>query len=81
MTAVFDALSRILVAYEDCFEFEDYQILWSFIQAVHDLQHEEGSHRIDSFIEQRIYQKERFRKWMNPFLAEDLLKEVKTRKR
>ena len=77
MTSVFDALARILAAYEECFNFEDYQILSSAIQAMHDLQHAEGTHRIDSFIEKQIMCRERFHKWMSPLSANELAKEIK----
>ena len=81
MTSVFDALARIVEAYKECFEFKDYMILSEFVQAVHNLQHEEGTHRIDGYIQNYIVPKERFRRWMNPFSAEKLAEKLKGKRR
>jgi len=77
MTSVFDGLARIIEAYRDCFNEKDYMILSEFVQAVHNLQHQEGTHRIDSYILKYIVPKERFHKWMSPFLAEKLAEELR----
>jgi len=54
MTTTFDALQKLIREYRDKLSEEDYRILYLFIDAVHDLQHGENSHRIDGWIEQRI---------------------------
>ena len=76
MTSVFDGLARIIEAYKKCLNFEDYLILSEFVQAVHDLQHQEGTHRIDLYVLKRIIPQERFQKWCDPFSAEKLVKEL-----
>lgn len=54
MTTTFDALNRLIQKYRDTMSSEDYHILHRFIETIHDLQHSENSHRIDSLIEHRI---------------------------
>ena len=79
MTTTFDALQRILNKYKEVMELHDYKILQRTISTIHDLQHAENSHRIDSLIEQGIIYKKEFQEWRN---GRDLslskkLKEVK----
>ena len=81
MTSVFDGLARIIQAYRKCFKLKDYSILYDFIQAVHNLQHQEGTHRIDNYIFNYIVPKERFGKWMNPFSAEKLAEEIEVERK
>jgi hypothetical protein len=54
MTTTFDALQRLIQKYRDVMVFEDYEILRRFIDAIHDIQHGENSHRIDTRIENQI---------------------------
>jgi hypothetical protein len=54
MTTVFDKMQRLLLKYKGKLEYADFVIFRNFIDAVHDLQHKEGTHRIDSFIQEKI---------------------------
>ena len=54
MTTTFDAMHKLLHELKEKISEEDYRILYLFVEAVHDLQHSENSHRIDSWIENRI---------------------------
>jgi len=42
---------RLLLKYQNKMEYGDFVVFRNFIDAVHDLQHEEGTHRIDDFIQ------------------------------
>ena len=54
MTTTFDAMHKLLHELKGKISEEDYRIFYLFVDAVHDLQHGENSHRIDSWIENRI---------------------------
>jgi len=64
MTTTFDALARLLQAYHKRLRDDDYSILKGAIETMHDIQHTEGTHRIDGLIEDavRIWNK-RFQEW------------------
>jgi hypothetical protein len=54
MTTTFDALQKLIAEHRKQLGEDDFHILQNFIDAVHDIQHSENSHRIDTVIEKRI---------------------------
>jgi len=53
MTTTFDGLIRLIHAYKDQLDEDDYQILCHAIDAIHDVQHAENNHKIDALNEWR----------------------------
>ena len=54
MTTMFDRLQRLLLEHKSKLSEVDFIILRTAIDAVHDLQHDENSHRIDNVIHFKI---------------------------
>lgn len=54
MTTTFDALQKLIAEHRKQLGESDYRILKDFIEVVHNLQHLENNHRMDSLVEERI---------------------------